>query len=160
MKKKTFIRALILILLLSVVIIYIVTAAFQTTPTGLKQRLTLGTIRDCIWYGFDEKGILSQSNGEKQEIVLPESLMEYNPLVYHFNLKEREGLSEDCDWIYNPNGYKDKTWIVIYNAADLKSRLSGNYVLWSDKEIRRKRGIKEDAKTGYGFRYYSTSVSD
>ena len=70
------------------------------------------------------------------------------------------GPNNHCDWIYNPKGYEEKTWVIIYNAKDFDTRLWGNYVLWSDKEIRRKRGILNEIKKMEGLKYYSTSVSD
>ena len=150
----------VLIVAVSLAAVYVIMLGLETTPTGLKQRATLGTIRDCTWYGFKEYIILHKADGEKAQIVLPESLMAYTPVAVHFDLKEIAGLTDECDLIYNPKGYEDKTWIVIYNTDDFWSRLLGNYVLWSDKEIKRKRGIIEDVKTAQGLKYYSRSASD
>lgn len=160
MAKKSIFLKITLIVVILLIILAIILMAISTTPKSIGQKIVLGSIRDCIWYGFDEKGILGETGGEKNAIILPKSLMEYTPIVIHYNLNKLEGFTDDCDLIYNPNGYEQKTWVVIYNANDIESRLWGNYVLWSNKEIKRKRGIIGEIKKEQGLKYYSTSTSE
>ncbi len=144
----------ILIALIVLVISAIILMAISVTPKTTGQKIVLSSIRDCIWYGFDEKGILPETSGEKEKIVLAQSLVEYTPLVIHYNLEEVDEYYDGCELIYNPQGYEDKTWIVIYNSDDFKTRLFGNYVLWSNKEIQRKKGVLKDLNRYNNLKYY------
>ena len=144
-------------LLLIPIVVILILMANSTTPPRIKQIVILATIKRCIWYGCQGNIILSESDGEKEEIVLPESLTEYVPPTTLFGLEELNSCTEKCDLIYNPKGYEKKTWIIIYNAKDFNSRFGGNYVLWSNKEISRKRGIiKKIKKQKSSYKYYST----
>ena len=60
-----------------------------------------------------------------------------------------------CKLIYNPNGYKDKTWIAVHIGKGVRSKLYGNYVLLYNKEIKRERHILETARKTKGVKYYT-----
>ena len=111
----------------------------------------LDGIRQCVWYGFEGYAFVGEQ--EKTEIILPESLMELIPLFRWVELNEIDSYTEKCSLIYNPNGYRDNTWIAVY--ANGGNCLFGNHVLWSNKEIKCERGVLKNAIKTNGVKYYS-----
>jgi len=119
--------------------------ASLTTPKSLRQKIVLFTIRDCIWYGYDDDRAFDKSVGEKSTIVLPLSLTTFTPTL-KFGLQELNNSSGKCNLFYNPKGYEEKTWILTFKSNDLETLVEGNLTLWSDKTISRKRNMIKVAK--------------
>jgi hypothetical protein len=127
--------------------------AKSSTPEYIKQEIILIEIRDCIWYGCDEHRVFDESEGEKDKIVLPDSLLNFPPV--RSKLEEIKNFAQSCDLIYNPNGYKNDSWIAAFRSYDINTLFLGNLVLLSDKKITRKRGILEDVEKIKELKYYS-----
>ncbi len=151
--RKISIKKIILYSYLSIGTLVIANFFFQSYNFSDKEYLyLLAPIRDCIWYGFDENGILYH---DQEKIVLPESLLELTPLHRDYSLKEYDKEPDNCRLIYNPNGYKDKTWIVVYIEERFWPKLFGDYVLLYNKEIKQERDILEIARKTKGVKYYT-----
>ncbi len=157
MREKNKIPLAIFISLILLIIVTVILMGIAKSPPYARQIVLLNDIKGCIWYGFKEYAIFIKPDAEKEEIVLPKSLTDYTPVVFYHDLKELENLTKECDLVYNPKGYENKTWIVIYNGHDLNTWLGGNLTLWSNKEIKRKRGIIKELKEYDGLKYYSIS---
>ena len=136
---------------LTIVIVFVVLSALQTSP-DYEYLYLLGSIRDCVWLGFEEYNILYDQ--KKTDIVLPKSLLELTPLALRVELKEHETQVDNYKLIYNPTGYENRTWIAIYVTEGIEGKLLGDYVLWYDKEIKRDRNVLEAALTMDHVKYY------
>ena len=154
MRKRSIKKAVLCVftLITVLVIAFVVFSAMQTSP-DYEYLYVLSSIRDCVWHGFEGYSILSGQ--EKAEIVLPQSLLELTPLALRVELKEHKKQVDNCKLIYNPNRYENKTWIAIYITSGIEGKLLGDYVLWHDKEIKRKRNILEATLKVDDLKYYS-----
>lgn len=137
---------------LAIVIAFVVLSALQTSP-DYEYLYLLGSIRDCVWHGFEGYNILYGQ--EETDIVLPKSLLELTPLALRVELKEHEKQVDDYKLIYNPTGYENRTWIAIYVTNRIEGTLLGDYVLWHNKEIKRDRNVLEAALKTDHVKYYS-----
>lgn len=122
-------------------------------PTRVKQKMILGIIKNCIWYGCDESTIYNGSKDQKKDILLPETLEEYKSLVTEFGLNESINANKS-DLLFNPRGIENKTWIAVFKAKGIKGLYMGDLVLWYDKRIENKKGFYKKVSEKPGCKSY------
>jgi hypothetical protein len=69
-------------------------------------------------------------------------------------LRELNAFNKDCNLLYNPKGYEEKTWILTFISKDIETLIEGNLTLWSDKTITRKHNMKNVAQKTKGIKCY------
>lgn len=136
---------------LAIVIVFVALSALQTSP-DYEYLYLLGSIRDCVWHGFEGYNILYDQ--KEIDVVLPKSLLELTPLALRVELKEHEKQVDDFRLIYNPTGYENRSWIAIYVTEGIEGKLLGDYVLWYDKEIKRDHNALDAALKMDHVKYY------